>query len=172
MSGTRTRSQEIYETGLRNQHAVESQAITLLERQLGRLKIYPEMVARMRQHLEESKEQSRRLEGLLSGLGTSPSAVKDAAMSFIGNMAALMHTPAPDEVIKNTFANFAFEHYEIAAYRSLLTLADLSGQRGAIAIPEQSLAEEAAMASWIGAHLDDTTRTFVSRSEAGDTPGV
>ena len=31
----------IYTTGLRNQHAVENQAIQLLERQIGRLENYP-----------------------------------------------------------------------------------------------------------------------------------
>ncbi|MBV9739879.1 MAG: DUF892 family protein [Hyphomicrobiales bacterium] len=34
-----------------------------------------------------------------------------------------------DEVLKNTFANEAFEHYEIAAYKSLLTLCDKAGVR-------------------------------------------
>jgi len=60
MSGSKTR--EIFETGLRNQHAVEHQAIELLERQIARLENYPEMAERMRLHLEESQEQALRLE--------------------------------------------------------------------------------------------------------------
>jgi ferritin-like metal-binding protein YciE len=98
--------------------------------------------------------------------------VKDLAMSTVGNLAALMHTPAHDEVLKNTFANFAFEHYEIAAYKSLLTLADLTGQPSAISMLERSLAEEEAMAKWIADHLEETTTTFVRRTEAGETAGV
>jgi hypothetical protein len=105
----------IYVTGLRNQHAVENQAIELLERQVGRLENYPEMEARMRRHIEESREQTRRLEDLLAQYDTSHSSLKDAAMSLVGNMAALGHSTAPDEVLKNTLANFAFEHYEIAS---------------------------------------------------------
>ncbi|WP_431015504.1 DUF892 family protein [Bradyrhizobium pachyrhizi] len=31
------------------------------------------------------------------------------------------HFMAGDETLKNTFANNAFEHFEIAAYKSLLT---------------------------------------------------
>lgn len=62
-------ARKIYETGLRNQHAVENQAIELLERQVGRLENYPEMADRMRQHIEESRDQAGRLEELLSGLG-------------------------------------------------------------------------------------------------------
>ncbi len=171
MSGSREQGREIYEAGLRNQHAVENQAIELLERQVGRLENYPEMAERMRRHIAESREQARRLEELLGGLGTSHSAVKDTVMSFVGNMAAMMHTPASDEVIKNSLANFAFEHYEIAAYKSLLTLADLTGHSAAVAPLRQSLAEEEAMARWIDEHLAETTRTFVSRSEAGVTAG-
>lgn len=170
MSGSKTR--EIFETGLRNQHAVEHQAIELLERQIGRLENYPEMAERMRLHLEESKEQALRLEELLSDLGTSSSMLKDAAMSLAGNVAALMHMTAPDEVLKNSFANFAFEHYEIAAYKSLLILSDIYGHGAAASALQKSLEEELAMAKWLDEHLATTTRTFASRSEAGLTAGV
>ena len=131
MSSATSSLRTIYETGLRNQHAVENQAIELLERQVGRLENYPEMASRMREHITESKEQASRLEELLAALDTSHSTVKDTMMSIVGNLAALMHAPAPDEVIKNTFANYAFEHYEIAAYKSLLTLAELTGDEPA-----------------------------------------
>jgi ferritin-like metal-binding protein YciE len=161
----------IYETGLRNQHAVENQAIELLERQVGRLENYPEMASRMREHITESKEQASRLEELLAALDTSHSTVKDTMMSIVGNLAALMHAPAPDEVIKNTFANYAFEHFEIAAYKSLLTLAELTGDTRADRLLHQSLLEEEAMAQWIDRHIAQTTRTFVALSEAGETAG-
>jgi ferritin-like metal-binding protein YciE len=172
MSGTTDTAREIYTTGLRNQHAVENQAIELLERQVGRLEHYPDMAERMRTHIQESQEQARRIEELLSGLGTSHSVLKDTAMSFVGNMAAMMHAPAPDEVIKNTFANFAFEHYEIAAYKSLLTLAEATGHSAALTALRQSLSEEEAMARWIDEHLAETTRKFLSRSERGQVAGV
>jgi ferritin-like metal-binding protein YciE len=85
------------------------------------------MEARMRQHIQESEQQARRIEELLDLQGTSHSALKDVVTSIGGNLAALAHTVAPDEVLKNTFANFAFEHFEIAAYKSLLTMAIWSG---------------------------------------------
>jgi len=55
MDTTIDKARDIYIVGLRNQHAVERQAIELLERQVGRLENYPEMRERMRQHIEESK---------------------------------------------------------------------------------------------------------------------
>ncbi len=171
MSGATDTARDIYTTGLRNQHAVENQAIELLERQIGRLENYPEMVERMRQHVTESQEQARRIEELLGSLGTSHSSVKDTVMSFMGNMAALAHVPAGDEVVKNSFANFAFEHFEIAAYKSLLTLAEATGHSAATSALKQSLSEEQSMAQWIDDHLADTTLKFLERSVAGQTAG-
>ncbi|HET8995449.1 MAG TPA: ferritin-like domain-containing protein [Acetobacteraceae bacterium] len=172
MNAMTDRAREVYLTGLRNQHAVEHQAIELLERQIGRLEHYPEMEARMRQHLEESREQARRIEDLLSGLGSSHSSLKDTAMSLVGNLMAIGHTPAGDEVIKNTMANFAFEHYEIAGYKALLVLADTVGHAPAKAALTTSLKEEEAMALWIDSHIADTTRRFVERSAAGKSAKV
>jgi ferritin-like metal-binding protein YciE len=163
---------DIYITGLRNQHAVENQAIELLERQVGRLENYPEMRERMQRHIEESRAQATRLEELLSGLGTSESTMKDMAMSLTGNLLAIGHSTATDEVVKNTFANFAFEHYEIAAYKSLLVLADTTGHAPAKAALETSLKEEQAMADWIEQHIAPTTLRYVERSAAGQTAGV
>jgi ferritin-like metal-binding protein YciE len=171
MSGSTDTARDVYVTGLINQHAVENQARELLERQIGRLESYPEMVARMQQHLEETNQQAKRIEELLADLGTSHSSVKDTVMSFVGNMAAMMHAPAPDEVIKNSFANFAFENYEIASYKALITLADIAGHASAQSVLKLSLGEEQAMARWIDEHLEDTTRKFVSRKQSGQTAG-
>jgi len=165
------RAHDVYIAGLRNQHAVENQAIELLERQVG-LENYPEMRDRMQRHIEESREQARRLEDLLGQHDTSHSAFKDTVMSIIGNLAALGHSTASDEVVKNSLANFAFEHYEIASYSSLLTLAEIAGDTQAHTALNTSLREEKAMAQWLADHLDSTVRRFVERSAAGVTAGV
>jgi ferritin-like metal-binding protein YciE len=172
MSGTMTdTARKIYVSGLRNAHAMEAQAIELLQRQIGRLENYPEMASRMQQHLAESKGQQERLEQALSSLSETYSTIKDTALAALGNLMALSHAPAPDEVIKNTFANFAFEHYEMAAYQALITMAEHTGH--AIALPglQRSLQEEEAMARWIDEHIAPTTLRFLQRSEAGLTAG-
>jgi len=163
---------ELFVTGLRNQHAVENQAVSLLSRQVERLENYPEMEARMRQHIDESKVHAQRIEELLSQFGESHSALKDAGLSLMGNMAAMAHTIAPDEVIKNTLANFAFEHFEIAAYKSLLTLAEQVGQGGAKSVLTKSLQDEIAMAQWIDQHIAPTTMRYLELRRSGATAGV
>jgi ferritin-like metal-binding protein YciE len=52
----------------------------------------------------------------------------------------------PEEILKNTFANNAFEHFEIAAHKSLLSLADIAGMSSAKPLLEASLKEEEAVA--------------------------
>src|SRR5690348_16588834 len=80
------------------------------------------MRERMYHNRDTSRERARDIVILLSRLGTYHSTMKDTAISFVGNMMAIGHTTASDEVVKNTFANYAFEHYEMAAYMSLLDL--------------------------------------------------
>jgi len=98
--------------------------------------------------------------------------MKDFAMSMAGNLMALGHPAATDEVVKNTFANFAFEHYEIAAYQSLLALADATGHSAAESLLRTSLQEEQAMADWIEQHIAPTTLRFVQRTAEGLQAGV
>ena len=157
----------IFLTGLRNAHALETEAVQIIERQLDRLTSYPEMKQRIHMHLEETRNQQRRLEEILSSHGDSPSTFKEAALGFMGNVAALAHTPANDEILKNTFANLAFENYEIAAYTSLITMAETLGETKALPGLKQSLQEEKQMAQWIEDQVPNITRSFLDRRASG-----
>ncbi len=158
---------EVYHTGIRNLHALEQAAIELTQRQTERLEHYPDMKARLAQHHAESEEQARRLEAIMQRHGISASTVKNAATSVMGNVAAALHAPAPDEVLKNTFANFAFEHQEIAAYTSLIAMAEATGDLAAVAPLRQSLGEEQAMADWIKGQIVPTTARYMELVRSG-----
>jgi ferritin-like metal-binding protein YciE len=109
--------------------------------------------------------QWKRLDECLSSLGESPSAVKDTAQSFMGNMMAMAHSIAGDEILKNTFANNAFENFEIAAYKSLLTLCGPAGAGTAKPLLEQSLKEEEAMAAWVDQNVEKVTLAYLSKEQ-------
>jgi ferritin-like metal-binding protein YciE len=172
MNGRNETGREIFVAGLRNAHAVENQAVTLINRQLERIENYPEVASRLQAHLEETKVQIRRLEDILGRLDESNSTLKDAGLSLVGNMAAIGHMFAQDEILKNSFANFAFENYEIAAYKSLCQMAELTGHNAAIAPLQETLQEEMAMAKWLDDHLKDVTSTYLMRAERDQTAGV
>ncbi len=163
---------EIYHTGLRNMHALEMTAIELTERQVERLEHYPEMKAKLQQHHGESQRQAQRLESILARHGTTSSALKNTVTAVMGNVAAALHAPASDEILKNTFANFAFEHQEIAAYTSLIAMAEVVGDTASIPVLQQSLGEEQAMADWIKGQIAPTTRRFLDLTRAGAKAGV
>ena len=163
---------DTYITGLKNAHALEKQAVQLLSRQLERLENYPEMSAMISTHIQESEVQADRLSSILERHGTSNSMLKDFVTSLSGNMAALAHMPMQDEVLKNTFANYAFEHFEIAAYKSLIALAEATGDTQSIPLLEQSMAEEVKTAKLIEASIEKTTLEYAHREAAGITAGV
>jgi ferritin-like metal-binding protein YciE len=154
--------------GLRNAHAVEAQAKQVMQRQIDRSAEYPEMRARLEMHLQETENQQKRLEDILADMGESHSTLKDAVLGTMGNVMAMGHAVATDEVIKNSLENSAFEHYEVAMYKSLLTMADAVGATRAAPLLQESLAEEEHMAAWCDEHIAEVTRTYLHRHAKGD----
>lgn len=151
---------ELFVTGLKNAHAVEKQALSIMTPQIERITNYPEVADRLRLHVEETNGQIARLDELLAGLDSGGSTLKDTALSISGSMAAIGHSVAGDEIVKNSFANYAFEHFEIAAYKSLLVLAEDGGFQQAVPALTQTLDEEIAMAQWIDESLPLVTRRY------------
>ena len=160
-------ARNLFVTGLRNAHALENQALELMERQVERIEHYPDLAARLRQHLDETRVQRQRIENILAALGTGTSALKDMALSLFGTVAAIGNALAGDEILKNCFANFAFEGYEIAAYKSLIVLAEATGHQDCIGPLDQSLREEQAMAAWLEENLGPVTLHYVSLAAGG-----
>ena len=150
--------------GLRNAHAMESQARELMERQIERTSEYPEVQQRLKTHLEETKQQMARLEDCLRQCGESESTFKDTATALMANMQAMMHAMAGDEILKNTFANNAFENFEIAAYKSMLALCKQAGVDLSAPL-QQSLREEEQMAQWVDSHVEDVTLQYLAHEE-------
>lgn len=161
--------QDVFVTGLKNAHGVEHQALALIDRQLDHLANYPEVADMLRRHRGETEQQIVRLEEILDAFGTQRSLLKDLGLSLSGNMAALAHVFAPDEILKNSFANFAFENFEAAAYKSLITLADAGSFTGHRGLLEQSLGEEQRMAAWVDENNAALTMKYVERRAAGET---
>ncbi|WP_181706216.1 ferritin-like domain-containing protein [Chthonobacter rhizosphaerae] len=166
MATENTKVRDAFVVGLRNAHGLEKQALQIMNRQLERMTDYPEIIARLNQHTEETNRQVERLETILGRYGESHSALKDTVMSFMGNMAALGHAPAEDEVLKNTFADLAFEAYEIAAYKSLITMAQSLGDQEAIRLLTESLKEEEATAAFFDQNVSTITNRYLQQSHA------
>ena len=157
----------IFITGLENAHALEKQAIQLMERQVERFENYPEMSDLLRRHITETEGQIRRLDEMLHTFGADRSILKDMATQFMANLAAAGHMPMADEVLKNTFANHAFENFEIASYKSLIAMAEASGNQKFIPALQESLREEERTAQAVYDMIEPITLKFLSRSAQG-----
>jgi ferritin-like metal-binding protein YciE len=48
------------------------------------------------------------------------STFKDTTGKLMGDMNAIFNSMQDDEVVKNTIADYAFENFEIACYKSLI----------------------------------------------------
>jgi len=159
-------------TGLKNAHAMENQALAIMKPQVSRIESYPEVARRLEQHVTETEGQIARLEELLGGFHADHSSLKDMALSVAGSMATMGHTVAGDEILKNSFANFAFENFEIAAYKSLLILSELGGHGKSTLALQANLEEEQAMANWLDENLRDVTIRFATLKESGEPAKV
>ncbi len=74
-----------------------------------------------------------------------------------------------DEIIKGGMLSYAFEHFEIAAFRNLIEAARLVGDRETMAVCERILPEEQAMADWLQHNLASVSRRFL---ELAQVPGA
>ena len=107
---------EHYHDWLRDAHAMEKQAESMLESMASRIDNYPELRARIEQHLSETKNQIVQLETILDRNDISRSVIKDS----MSKMAALGQSIGgifpSDEIVKGSISGYVFEQFEIARY--------------------------------------------------------
>jgi ferritin-like metal-binding protein YciE len=164
---TMTGSRETLAAWLRDAHAMEHQAMEILEKQVGRLEHYPELRGKVREHLEQSHRQAERVERCLERLGTETSSIKTGLGKMTGTAQQLSGLFASDEVMKGSIADYAFEHYEIACYRVLIAAATEADAPEVAQLCEQNLREEEAMAEWLAQRLPELTCQYLQREMTG-----
>lgn len=154
---------------LRDAHAMEQQAETMLKAQAERLEHYPDLRARIVQHIEETRGQQAILDEILARRGISNSVMKDLGgkLAAFGQGVGGMMTS--DEVVKGAMAGYVFENLEIASYTSLIGAATAVGDTATAAACERILVQEKEMAAWLLQHLPQITAAFLARSA---TPGA
>lgn len=154
---------------LRDAHAMEEQAETLLTGQAGRIENYPELSARVEQHLAETRSQRERLEACIERRGASSSGLKDLSGKFTAFMQNMSGVFAGDEVVKGVLASYTFEHMEIASYRILVAAAQADGDAETARVCEEICREEEAMADWLKEHMGNIAVQHLTRTEASSS---
>jgi ferritin-like metal-binding protein YciE len=138
---------------LADAHAIEAQAIQLLEKAPA-MAGDPELEALYREHLEETREQQRRVADRLRALDGSPSRLKDAAMRLGALNWGTFFQAHPDTPGKLAAFAYAFEHLEIGGYELLRRVATRAGDLETANLAESIAAEERAAAEKIAGSWD------------------
>ncbi|MEK6346672.1 MAG: ferritin-like domain-containing protein [Burkholderia sp.] len=166
MANTGNTTDKHLDDWLRDAHAMEQQAETMLTAMAKRLEHYPDLRQRIEQHLTETREQSRLIGACLQRRGSDTSSMKDLGARTSAAMQGFFGMFAPDEVVKGGIAGYTFEHFEIASYRALIAAAHQAGDAETAAVCERILPEEIAMADWLEAHLPAVIAAYLARSQA------
>ena len=153
---------------LRDAHAMEMQAVQILQNQARRIANYPDLRNRILEHLEETRAQAEMLERCIERHGTTSSPFRDSAAAFLGHVQALSGLVFGDEVVKGAIASYTFEHLEIAAYRSLIGAAEELGDAETARICREILQQEEAMAGWLERRLPEITQQHLRRQSTGE----
>ncbi|MCX4066883.1 DUF892 family protein [Pseudomonas sp. S1Bt30] len=153
---------------LRDAHAMEQQAEKMLKAQSERLEHYPQLKARIDQHIQETLGQQALIDQCLTRLGGSASTLKDMGGKLMAFGQAVGGSLMSDEVIKGAMAGYVFENMEIASYTVLTAAAREAGDAETQAACEQILPQEIAMAQWLLEHLPQLTQAFLERSADPD----
>ncbi len=140
-------------TYLRDAHALETQAIALLE---GGERIAGDdaLAALMREHLEETRGHEHLVRERLAALDAKPSRVKDAALGLGGLNWGGFFAGHPDTPGKLAAFAYAFEHLEIAGYELLARVARIGADGATAETAERILADERRAARRVEALFD------------------
>jgi ferritin-like metal-binding protein YciE len=139
---------------LADAHAIEGQAMTLLEKapslsgdtQLNH--VYEEHLVETREHAELVKER-------LDALGGDPSSIKDAAMRMGALNWGAFFAGHPDTAGKLAAFAFAFEHLEIGGYEQLQRVARRAHDEETATMAGRILEQERAAAARIEGMFDE-----------------
>src|SRR5215207_7340979 len=102
-------------TWLKDAYAMEQGIVEVLERQLDHFDDMPDAQAKIRQHLELTKDQAERVRGCAERLGDDVSHVKAGMANVLGAAQGMSTVMTNDKIVKDAMADYAVEYFEIAA---------------------------------------------------------
>jgi ferritin-like metal-binding protein YciE len=138
---------------LADAHAIEAQALVLLGKAPG-MAGSPELASAYSSHREETEGHQRLIAARLDARGSSPSRLKDAALSIGALNWGAFFGAQPDTPAKLAAFAYAFEHLEIAAYELLRRVAARVGDEETEHVADRILGEENVAAAHVRSLFD------------------
>lgn len=158
-------------TELSNAHALEKQALQLLDK--GAHIVEDEEIGRiLRAHRLQTEEHERHVSERLEAHGESPSKLKDAAMQAGAFGIGLATKSMPETSLRLMTLAFAFENLEIATYGVIRRLANRAGDHETVGVVDAILEEEEAAAELVRGTFDRVVELALGEPATSPLPGV
>jgi ferritin-like metal-binding protein YciE len=148
---------------LRDAHAAEEQAKTMLSGTAGRVKSYPALKDRIEAHIDETARHAKLVQQCIESLGGSTSMFKDTGGKLMATAQSLSGYFVSDEVVKAVLATYTFEAMEIASYSIIRIAAEQIGDVRTVNACDQILRDEEAMAGWLKENIPAITRQYLTQ---------
>jgi ferritin-like metal-binding protein YciE len=149
---------------LRDAHALEAQALQLLETG-PQLAEFEALATVFREHLDQTREHQRLIDERLAALGSRPSRFQAGAMRAGALNLGTFFKAQPDTPAKLAGFAYAFEALETGAYELLTRTARRAGDEETAAIAQRILGEERAAAERVASTWDAATDAALSAQD-------
>ena len=148
-------------------HAIEEQALQQMV-VAPRMAGDPELAQAFREHLDETRDQERRVRERLGARGADPSRVKDLAGRAGGVGMVLFARAQPDTPGKLVAHAYSYEHMEMASYELLGLVAERADDADTVELARSIREQEAAMASRLEQGFDRAVTASLRDVELAD----
>jgi ferritin-like metal-binding protein YciE len=145
-------------------HAIEEQAIQLLER-APKIDGRSSLTHVYEEHLAESRDYAELIAERLQALGGDTSTLKDAALRLGALNWSAFFQAHPDTPGKLAAFTFAFEHLEIGGYEQLRRVATKAGDEETAALAGRILEEERTAAARIASMFDEAAAASLAEQD-------
>src|SRR5947209_3707307 len=154
---------------LADAHAIEGQAIQMLQAAPKIVGDVPDLEKLFKDHLEESEAQQAIIKARLDAHGAGPNKAQDAALRLGALNLGGFFKAQPDTPAKLAGFSYAFEHLEIASYELLARVAHRAGDAETVRIAEQILAQERAASERIYSLFEPALEAALGAQGVGAT---
>lgn len=161
-----TDKKERFLAWLNDAYGMEKALEEVLERHASDAEGNATVQSRLREHLNETRQQADTVRGCIESLGGTVSGSKEFFAKLTGSLQGMANRPASDTMVKNALADYAAEHFEIASYRALITTAEELQERDIVIKLEQILRQEEAMAEFLADQLPHAVTTQLAHDQS------
>lgn len=153
---------------LRDAHATEAQAATMLRGTAGRNEDYPDFSRRLREQAELCDRHARTIDQCLSERGSSTSLIKDTTGQITALAQSLSGTILGDEVVKAALATSTFARMQTSSARILAAAAGQEGDTSTAEVCEDMANASERFAVDLDDLLPSLTVEYLSREAEGE----